>query len=194
MTAPIIRPADPDEEPLVIGLMTLAFSAEPFVRWLFPDPATYLAAMPDAAAAFGVNALASGTVELVDEGAGAAIWLPPGVEADGERLGATFAEHVAEEKAATLEAVVEQMEHAHPPEPHWHLPMIGVDPAAQNGGLGTALMQHGLSRSDAAGVPAYLEASNPRNVPFYERFGFETTRVIRIGSCPDVITMLRRPL
>jgi ribosomal protein S18 acetylase RimI-like enzyme len=193
MSVPSIRPAELGEEARVIALMTLSFAKEPFVRWLFPDPDTYLAAMPKATSAFGVNAFPGGTVDVLDDGSGAAIWLAPGVEADSERLEATFAEYVAEEKASTLASVAEQMEHAHPPEPHWYLPMIGIDPVAQNRSLGTALMRHALSRSQAAGVPAYLELSNRRNLPFYERLGFETIRVIRVGSCPEVIAMSSRP-
>ncbi|QKT03005.1 GNAT family N-acetyltransferase [Ectothiorhodospiraceae bacterium 2226] len=193
MSIPSIRSAEIGEEAHVIALMTLSFAAEPFVRWLFPDPDTYLAAMPKATSAFGVNAFAAGTVDVVGDGAGAAIWLPPGVEADSECLEATFADYVAEEKASTLASVADQMEHAHPPEPHWYLPMIGIDPVAQSRGLGTALMRHALSRSDAAGVSAYLELSNRRNMSFYERLGFETIRVIRVGSCPEVMAMVRRP-
>ena len=32
-----------------------------------------------------------------------------------------------------------------------------------------------------------------RNIPFYERFGFERVRTIEIGGHPPVYPMLRRP-
>ncbi|WP_214326577.1 GNAT family N-acetyltransferase [Nonomuraea sediminis] len=60
----------------------------------------------------------------------------------------------------------------HPAEPHWYLAVLGTDPAAQGQGLGRALLESGLARSDATGLPAYLETTKEQNVPFYERFGF----------------------
>jgi hypothetical protein len=44
---------------------------------------------------------------------------------------------------------------------------------------------------DRTHQPAYLESSNPRNVPFYERHGFEITGEARAGTCPPVTFMLR---
>ncbi len=62
------------------------------------------------------------------------------------------------------------------PEPHWYLPLIGVDPAHQGEGHGDALMAYALARCDRDHAPAYLESSKPRNIPFYRRYGFETAR------------------
>jgi ribosomal protein S18 acetylase RimI-like enzyme len=81
----------------------------------------------------------------------------------------------------------------HPAEPHWYLPMIGVDPGRQGKGYGSALMQHALIRCDRESKPAYLETSNPRNVPLYKRYGFELLDTFQIGSSPSVFPMLRPP-
>ena len=62
---------------------------------------------------------------------------------------------------SNLVAVIEQMGQHHPPEPHWYLPLIGVDPARQGQGLGAALMRPVLAKCDAAGLPAYLESTSP---------------------------------
>ena len=40
--------------------------------------------------------------------------------------------------------MVEQMANYHPREPHWYLPLMGVDPTCQGKGLGSALMRHAL--------------------------------------------------
>ena len=53
-------------------------------------------------------------------------------------------------------------------------------------------MEYGLSVCDRDGVPAYLDSTHPRNIPFYERFGFERVRTIQIGHTP-VYPILRRP-
>ena len=69
--------------------------------------------------------------------------------------------------------VLEQAGSFHPEEPHWYLPLIGVDPIEQGRGCGSALLRVGLSRCDADRLPAYLESTNPKNIPLYERYGFE---------------------
>ena len=55
-----------------------------------------------------------------------------------------------------------RMEGRHPRRPpHWYLAIMGVAPEWQGRGLGTALMSPALEALDAAGTPAYLEASTP---------------------------------
>jgi GNAT superfamily N-acetyltransferase len=67
-----------------------------------------------------------------------------------------------------------------------------VDPVHQGRGHGAALLRYALERCDREGLPAYLESSNSRNVPLYERHGFEPMGSIQAGSSPTVIPMLRR--
>ena len=43
--------------------------------------------------------------------------------------------------------------------------------AAQGQGAGGKLIQVGIDRATKLGLPCYLESSNPKNVPFYERVG-----------------------
>jgi len=54
-------------------------------------------------------------------------------------------------------------------------------------------MRHAVRRSDADGVAAYLESSNPRNISLYLRHGFEILGTIQVGDSPTVTPMLRRP-
>jgi GNAT superfamily N-acetyltransferase len=176
----------------VIAVITLAFSTDPMARWAFPDPATYLTVMPEMVRAFGGNGFAHGAAHLVAGGAAAAMWLPPGVHPDGDRLMALTAEHSPEEQQADMERVFAQMETYHPADPCWYLPLIGVDPSLQGRGYGSALLRHALEQCDRDGMPAYLESSNPRNVPLYERHGFEVVGTIQAGTSPPVAPMLRR--
>ncbi|WP_218005228.1 GNAT family N-acetyltransferase [Actinomadura macra] len=87
------------------------------------------------------------------------------------------------------------IEKHHPHEPHWYLSMLGTDPPAQGNGLGGALLRSRLDRCDAEGVPAYLESSKERNVPYYERFGFRVTRELTLPGRggPPVWLMWREP-
>lgn len=68
--------------------------------------------------------------------------------------------------------VFEVLEMLHPNEPHWYLGTLGVDPSAQDRGVGAALLSNWLSEVDRDGAPAYLETDTESNIGFYERVGF----------------------
>ena len=91
-------------------------------------------------------------------------------------------------------AVLEQMDEAHPEEPHWYLPLIGTDPTQQGNGFGSALLDHTLAICDQQNVPAYLEATSPGNIRLYQRHGFVVLGTIQIGGSPPITPMLRKPL
>ena len=71
--------------------------------------------------------------------------------------------------------------------------MIGVDPADQGEGFGSALLQHGLARCDREDKLAYLESTSLESLRLYERHGFELLGTIQVGSSPQVFPMLRKP-
>jgi hypothetical protein len=54
-------------------------------------------------------------------------------------------------------------------------------------------LSHVLNLCDAQKVSAYLEATSPRNVPLYERHGFEPVGSIQVANSPEIIPMLRKP-
>jgi GNAT superfamily N-acetyltransferase len=175
----------------IYATLTLAFAADPPCRWLYPQPDQYLRYFPAFAQVFGGTALALGTVRA-DEG-GAALWLPPGAEPDEEALIALLEESMEEPRRDQALLVFAEMGRVHPTEPHWYLPLVGVEPDSQGQGLGTALIRPVLELCDASGLPAYLEATSPRSRTLYERLGFEAVGAIRVGGCPVIVPMLRRP-
>jgi ribosomal protein S18 acetylase RimI-like enzyme len=67
-----------------------------------------------------------------------------------------------------------RFEKLHPKDTHYYLEFIGVDPIQQGKGLGSSVLNDLSSRADQDNVGCYLETSNARNVPLYQRFGFET--------------------
>ncbi len=189
---PTVRVMAPAEEDLAVETVMLAFAADPMARWTWPHAHQYLAAMPRMIRAFGSSAFSNGSAFCTDSYAGTALWLPPGVHSDEEGLGAVLESTVARSLAPETTAIFEQMATYHPTEPHWYLPLIGVDPAHQGEGHGDALMAYALARCDCDHTPAYLESSNPRNIPFYRRHGFEPLGAIQVGSSPKLVPMLRR--
>lgn len=173
-------------------LITLAFAADAPSRWLWPDTGVFLDAFPRFVRAFGGAAFAAGAAHATADFNAAALWLPPGAASDDDALGRLFEETVADDLKTDVFLLFEQMAAHHPDEPHWHLPLIGVDPGFQHLGLGGALLAHALERCDREGLPAYLEATSRRNAALYARHGFERIGTIQAGESPEIIPMLRR--
>ncbi len=190
-TASAVAAITPPDAERAVAVIVLAFGADPAARWSYPDPQQYLTHFPAIVHAFGGNAFARGTAHYVGGFAGAALWLPPGIRPDEAALEAVVRRSVAADLQSEVFAVFEQMARYHPREPHWFLPLIGVDPAQQGQGYGSALLQHALLQCDRDRVPAYLESSNPANIPLYERHGFKVLGTIRAGSSPPIVPMLR---
>jgi ribosomal protein S18 acetylase RimI-like enzyme len=193
MTMPIIQTATASDEAPSIAVVVLAFSADPAARWTWPDPQQYLRHSPSFVQAFGGKAFAHRSAYFVDGYAGAALWLPPDVHPDEDVLITLVQRTVSEPMQKDVFAVFEQMGRFHPGEPHWYLPLIGVDPSHQGKGYGSALLQHALPSCDRDHTLAYLESTNPKNIPLYERHGFELLGTIQVGTSPPLFPMLRKP-
>jgi GNAT superfamily N-acetyltransferase len=112
------------------------------------------------------KAFTHGCAYYVDGYAAAALWLPPDVLPHEDMLSSIFQRSVSEQIQKDVITVFDPMGRYHPSEPHWHLPLMGVDPLEQGKGFGSALMQLGLIQCDRDNTFAYLESSSPRSVPF----------------------------
>jgi len=194
MTAEAIVTAGREDDLRVISTVVRAFEADPAARWLYPDGRQYATYFPNFVQAFGGKALMHASAHAIEGFAGTALWLPPGVEPDEDELGALLERSAAPEIRDDVMSLFEQMGRSHPGEPHWYLPLIGVDPQYHGKGLGAALLRHALGECDRERLPAYLESSNPRNISLYRRHGFEVTGVIQAGSSPPIYPMVREPL
>src|SRR5262245_32009086 len=188
-----IRVVRAGDVPRAISVQVTAFSADPVMRWLWPEPRDYLRHFADLVHGFGGRAFEHEAAYVTEAFLGGALWLPPGVPPDDAALERLTNETLPEPVRSDCLSIIEQMSAAHPDEPHWHLAFIGVDPAHQGKGIGAALLRHTLARIDEQRLHAYLESSNPANVPLYRRHGFEVIREIRVKDSPPVIPMLRPP-
>ena len=192
MTPAIVETATAADAAVVFEILTLGFSDDPMTRWTWPDGPLFLATFPGFAKAFGGVAFDHGSAHRVGRAA-AALWLPPGVGPDEAELDRILEKTMPETVKADGARLMEQMARHHPSEPHWYLPLIGVDPAHRGKGLGGALLSHALAACDRDGSLAYLESTNPRNIPLYERHRFERLATIQFGSSPPMVPMLRKP-
>lgn len=188
-----VEVANPQEVARLLATLTAAFINDPPNRWLYPEPDRYLEYFPAFARAFGGGALAFGTAWRTRDFSACALWFPPGAEPEEQPLIQVIEDSVPPQRQAEVFALFEAMGEVHPAEPHWYLPLIGVDAACQGRGLGGALLRETLAVCDRDGVSAYLEATHARNVPFYERHGFRGLAPLRVGSCPPITPMWREP-
>ena len=193
MSDPLIRTATAADTERCLAALTLAFSGDPPSRWAWPDPQQYLEAFPRFARAFGGWAIEHGTAHYYEGFSGIALWLPPGAAPDEESLVKVIENTVADERKGAMFSMFEQMDALHPREAHWYLPLIGVDPAHQGKGIGSVLLSQVLSTCDGQRLPAYLEATSPRNILLYKRHGFEALGSIQVVDSPPVVPMRRNP-
>lgn len=189
---PPIKAASANNRTALVNTIFLGFAADPMARWTFPRASRYIEAMPPFIEAFGGRAFEHGTAFFTEGFGAAALWLPSGVEPDGAAMSRALDGTLAADIEADVGGMLEGMARYHPREPHLYLPLIAADPHRLGKGLGSLLMKHVLRRCDEEGMPAYLESSNPRNIPFYKRFGFRAIGEIQCGSAPVMTPMLRR--
>jgi GNAT superfamily N-acetyltransferase len=188
-----VRTATSADETPVVQAIVAAFAGDPVVRWCFPRAHQYLANMAPFTLAFGGAAFEHGAAHCTDDFSGAALWLPPGVESDEKAMEQIIEDSVTDAVRGDLYGVLQQMADFHPREPHWYLPLIGVDPPHQGKGHGGALLAYALERCDREGRLAYLESTNPKNITLYQRHGFKALGTIQAGSSPPMVPMLRTP-
>jgi GNAT superfamily N-acetyltransferase len=184
----------PENSRRALETLTRAFSEDPPCRWLFPDEMRYRRYFPMFAEAFGGKAITQGTALADRDISGVALWLPPGTGPNEAALACLIEQSVPKRRLADVFALFARMARVHPREPHWYLPLIGVEPEQQGRGLGTALLSPVLDACDAAQLPAYLEATTARSVPLYRRHGFEPIGEICVGSSPPIVAMRRWPV
>jgi ribosomal protein S18 acetylase RimI-like enzyme len=137
-------------------------------------------------------------VYLAGDGKGAAMWSAPGswalpmTEVAREALPSlrAFGRNLPRALRTQLEVEAE-----HPKDPkHWYLGYLGVRCDHQGQGIGALMLREVLDHADAAGVPAYLESSNEKNLSLYERHGFAVTKSYpALGRGPTIWRMWRDP-
>jgi hypothetical protein len=112
------RSATSDEIPRAVAAIVAAFITDPPARFAWPSPHVYLSAMPVATGEFAGSSFKNGTAYVSADFSGAALWLPPGVEADGQALEKVFRDTAKPEHMDDLLATFEKMEKSHPREAH----------------------------------------------------------------------------
>ena len=122
MTTPIIiKTATPSDEASIIDLLVRAFNMDPAVRWVWSDSQLYYKHSPSFLKAFAGRAFTHWTAYYVDGYIGAALWLPPGVHPDEEKMMSVLQQTVPQHIKNDAFAVFDKMSRYHQIEQHWYL-------------------------------------------------------------------------
>lgn len=192
------RRATLEDATRISHLLAASFSRDPIFNWMTRVNGRAAALNRFFHWVMRERAIPLGETWMTTDGYAAAAWIAPYAEAKPDslaeelRLVSVLMSLTGVSRFSRGVAMAKAIEHAHPPEPYFYLAFVGVAPRFQGAGLGTALLENTLARVDAAGMPAFLENSNPRNVKLYERFGFRVTREITARKdAPPLFAMLR---
>jgi len=192
------RKARKTDRAAVAAALAAAFQDDPVFRWLTPDDTRRNRILPPFFdLAIDLFATHDDTWCVGPPVVGGAIWSPAGVEPMDETAGERFAQRCAELAGPDIgrwEEIIALLDENHPHHTdHDYLWLLGVVPAWQGHGYGSALLRAVLDRADRTGVPAYLEATSSDNRRLYERHGFQVTAELAVAGGPSLWAMWREP-
>jgi ribosomal protein S18 acetylase RimI-like enzyme len=177
---------------MILDLLGDAFADDPVMQWVTPK-----SSYPRYAFELTVPfCLGQGHTYVAADGSGAASWLPPGVELASPITPGAIWRGVREYGLGSLPralATLIQTQRRHPKQDYYYLFTIGALRAERGRGVGSALMREGLERCDADHMPAYLESSNVKNLPFYRKHGFEVIDELALAMNGPTLWLMWRP-
>ncbi len=190
-----LRQAEQQDWRLIGDILAEAFCNDPVASWILGTPK----AMPSVFSRFAKGVyLPHGICHLANDEA-ATMWLLSGAEkeppfSDFMLMALDMIRYGGFGALQRGTAAGKEMARHTPKEPHLYLYMIGVRESGRGKGLGRKLMAPVLEACDRAGLPAYLENSNPRNHGFYAAQGFERLEIFEPGpGAPPLEAMWRVP-
>ncbi len=178
--------------PRLANTLAEAFDGDPVWVWMLPDTHRSRERL------FGAllrHAIPKGHVYTTHDHSALTMWSPPHgwkLPTSAMLRAAGPIAVAARSRLPRLLARLGEIErlHALVPQDHWYLEFIGASAGARGRGLGSALIDHALEHV-TRGLPIYLESSNPRNLAFYQRHGFEVTGEPPMRSGPPQWTLWR---
>jgi GNAT superfamily N-acetyltransferase len=190
--APRLRHALRRDLSAIVELWTDSFADDPYLRWIQPDDQRWPAFGTAWMTFISDLVFERGHTYVADPVDVAIAWVPPDVALVGfddvARGRSIIAEHADEARAEEAVATIMAARAHALDEPHWTLQYIGVRPGRQGAGLGAAAVAPILAACDAESLSCGLVSTNPRNVPFYERQGFQVDAEV---ATPDGAAVMR---
>jgi ribosomal protein S18 acetylase RimI-like enzyme len=190
-----IRKMTEAEVPQVAEALAQAFYDDPLLSWVYRNDDRRMRQLRDGFDLYLRKVwLPQDLCYTTDRFAGACLWMPPGtwqLSFLRQLLLLPSMIRLAGRDFPRLIGFLSAMEREHPHDRHYYLPVIGVARTWQGKGFGSALLRPVLEICDRERLPAYLEASSPRNRALYERHGFRAVGEIRVKDSPPLWPMRR---
>jgi ribosomal protein S18 acetylase RimI-like enzyme len=191
-----LRRAVPQDASMIGDILARAFHDDPVGRWVMPGEERRRRIAPRVFRLFAEAYIPHEDVYVNADGTGVALWLPPDRQLLDDEQAEVFGARLGEAAgidASRLFELQKLFDDHLPRDSHYHLHLLGVVPERQGRGIGSALLDPLLERADSEGVPAYLEATSPRNEQLYERHGFAPGDMIAPPGGPPLCRMWREP-
>jgi GNAT superfamily N-acetyltransferase len=193
-----VRKATRADLPRLVDALAEAFEQDPPMRWFLPDASRRGDQMRKQFALFLKTVhLRNDETYTTDDVVGGALWVPPGCYPPPFFAQLRVLPGLIRIYGASMTRAaqgVKVMESNHPSRPHFYLDSLGVEPASQGKGVGSALLKPVLDRCDRERIPAYLNAGSPRSRDLYLRHGFEVTEEFELPEDgPPLWRMWREP-
>lgn len=176
------------------------FYADPVMQWVLRDDSARLDQLRMVFGQLATEFVSGGGRVDIAGDACMTLWRDPGFDHAAEPDGPVDAGEAGDGESPFDDETMERfgilttlMAEAHPHDPHWYLFVVSTLPTHQGQGLGTAVIAPVLAEADAAGLPSYLESTNPRNMTLYRRLGFEQTGELALPDGPSLYPMWRDP-
>lgn len=172
-----------------------AFAGDPVWSWAFPDNTRRPETLERLWRPIVRQGIVSGGAHLAGDGDAVTVWVPPGLpemSTDDEALVEPLLLACEPARAAEITELMHRFAVNRPMDSHYYLSLFATATAARGTGLGMALLHHTLTLVDEAGMPAYLESTNPRNDPRYESAGFAVVGSFATPNDGPTVTMMWR--
>ncbi len=190
------RRAHTDDTVTVAATVAAAFFNDPVTEWLLPDEQRRQQLVQPLFELYVTPYVRQGETYLTADGNGAVVWLPPGAQlltAEEEETFGAALEALVGPDVERFAQLAETFERYHPAQPLYYCQFLATVPAWQGRGIGSAFLHDMLERADREHIPAYHEATSPRNRALYERHGYVTQGEFTLPDGPPLWRMWRDP-
>ena len=187
----------PDGEAQACALLAEAFSADPFVSWMYPDARTRRESFGRLMRRLVAITRPYHRLLRTSEAAGAcALWIPPGHAALGRRDSLRMIPELPRMgvRLPNILLALDALDRQHPREPHWYLFVVGSHPGERGRGHGRAVIQPVTRRGGRrSGTRVPRVDATRRMSPTTSDSASASRSALRTAGSPPMIPMWSDP-